>query len=59
MQDHEPFVSLAIALGCGLLIGLQREHAAKETTAEITSRAPRGQITAGEYWAARSRMAWN
>lgn len=28
MEDHDPFVSFAIALGCGLLIGLQREQAA-------------------------------
>ncbi|GMV79973.1 MAG: hypothetical protein AMXMBFR7_11570 [Planctomycetota bacterium] len=28
METYEPFVALAVAVGCGLLIGLQREQAA-------------------------------
>lgn len=30
MQIHEPFISFAVALGAGFLIGLQREHSATE-----------------------------
>jgi uncharacterized membrane protein (DUF4010 family) len=30
MQDYEPLVSLAVALGVGLLIGLQRQHSAQQ-----------------------------